>query len=89
VDMAELGVVDDELVAITSDRASIVAVVAGAPELRRGVVSIAHGWTDAPTNRLVSTSDGHDPITGMPVQSAIPVTVTKCHPSTEQGASWS
>jgi hypothetical protein len=28
------------------------------------------------TNRLVSTDDGYDPVTGMAVQSAIPVRVT-------------
>jgi len=88
-DMADLGVAVDDLVTITSARSSIVAPATAAPDVRRGVVSIAHGWDAAPTNRLVSTSEGSDPVTGMPVQSAIPVSITKSCPSTEQGASWS
>jgi anaerobic selenocysteine-containing dehydrogenase len=86
-DLADLGLAEGDLVEITSPRASLVGVVAAAPDVRRGVVSMAHAWggtsvTDekvrdvgAPTNRLVSTSAGHDPVTGMPVQSAIPVRV--------------
>jgi anaerobic selenocysteine-containing dehydrogenase len=88
-DMVELGLSDDDIVVLTSPRASMLGVVSGAPDVRRGVVSMAHSWggvsaTDekvrdigAPTNRLVSTVDGHDPVTGMVVQSAIPVRVTK------------
>jgi len=63
--------------------------VQAAPDVRRGVVSMAHSWggtslTDekvrdigTPTNRLVSTTDVFDPVTGMAVQSAIPVHVAK------------
>ena len=59
--------------------------------LRRGVISMAHSWggsslTDekvrdigSPTNRLVSTDQGYDPVTGMVVQSAIPVAVELVH----------
>jgi len=87
-DLAELGLTDGDLVEITSPHASLVGVAAAAPDVRRGVVSMAHAWggtslTDekvrdvgAPTNRLVSTTAGVDPITGMVVQSAIPVRVT-------------
>jgi anaerobic selenocysteine-containing dehydrogenase len=86
-DVAALGVDDGDLVEITSRTGSLRAVVAPAPDVRRGVVSMAHSWggsslTDekvrdvgAPTNRLVSTEHGYDPVTGMPVQSAIPVAV--------------
>src|SRR5205823_1887568 len=62
-DMTELGVREDELVTIASAWASIAAPAAAAPDVRRGVVSIAHGWSAAPTNRLVSTSVGADPMT--------------------------
>jgi anaerobic selenocysteine-containing dehydrogenase len=87
-DLAEIGVATDDLVEITSPHASLVAVAAAAPDVRRGVVSMAHGWGDAtgadakvrdvgaPTNRLVTTAIGYDAITGMAVQSAIPVAVT-------------
>lgn len=87
-DMTELGVETGDLVEITSPRASLHAVVAAAPDVRRGVVSMAHSWggsalTDekvrdigAPTNRLVSVDRGYDRITGMVVQSAIPVRIS-------------
>ena len=57
--------------------------------MKRGVISMAHSWggsslTDekvrdigAPTNRLVSTSSVFDPLSGMAVQSAIPVAVRR------------
>jgi hypothetical protein len=63
------------------------AVVETAPDIRRGVISMAHSWggsslTDekvrdigAPTNRLVSVDQGYDRVTGMVVQSAIPVRI--------------
>jgi anaerobic selenocysteine-containing dehydrogenase len=87
-DVAELGLVDDDLIEITSPRASVIGVVESAPDVRRGVISMAHSWgsglTDekvrdigTTTSRLVSTSDGHDPVNGMVVQSAIPVRVTQ------------
>ncbi len=87
-DLADLGVDEGDLVELTSAHGAIVGVAASAPDVKRGVVSMAHSWggastdsTDvrdggAPTNRLVSVDDGFDPITGMAVQSAIPVTVT-------------
>lgn len=86
-DMVDLGLHDDDLIEITSPRSSIIGVVAGAVDVRRGVISMAHSWgggslTDekvrdigTPTSRLVSTVDGHDPVNGMVVQSAIPVRV--------------
>lgn len=86
-DMAEIGIADGGLLEITSPRASLHAVVASAPDVRRGVISMAHSWggstlTDekvrdigSPTNRLVSVDQGYDRITGMVVQSAIPVRV--------------
>ncbi len=96
VDMRELGVTEGGLIEITSPRASLHAVVAEAPDVRRGVVSMAHSWggsslTDekvrdigSPTNRLVSVDQGYDRVTGMVVQSAIPVRIAvleASHPS--------
>lgn len=86
VDMAELGLRDGDLIEITSIRASLVAVVEH-DDIRPGVISMAHSWggsslTDekvrdigSPTNRLVAVDRGYDRITGMVVQSAIPVRV--------------
>jgi len=85
-DMAELGLHDGDLIEITSPRASLVAVVEQ-DDVRPGVISMAHSWggsslTDekvrdigSPTNRLVAVDQGFDRITGMVVQSAIPVKV--------------
>lgn len=58
---------------------------------RWGVVSVVDDRVreiGAPTDRLVSASARHDPITGMPVQSSIPVTVAQQTVTTEQGESW-
>ncbi len=86
-DCAELGLEDGSLVEITSPHSTIVGVCEPADDIRRGVVSMAHSWgsrslTDekvrdigTPTNRLVTTKDGYDKVTGMAVQSAIPVSV--------------
>lgn len=84
-DMADLGVAGGDLIEITSQRSKVVGVVEADPDLKRGVVSMSHSWgggalTDekvreigTPTNRLVSSDDGTDRITGLPVMSAIPV----------------
>lgn len=97
-DMEELGLVDDDLVTITSPHAAITGVVAAAKDVRRGVISMAHSWgggslTDekvrdigTPTSRLVSTVDGHDPTNGMVVQSAIPVRIERANGAAAQSA---
>jgi anaerobic selenocysteine-containing dehydrogenase len=86
-DLADLGVADEGLVRITSPYASLIGVAKAAPDVRRGVVSMAHSWgsttgTDekvrdigAPTNRLIDVDNGYCTITGQAVQSAIPVSV--------------
>ena len=88
-DAVSLGLRDGDLIDITSPRASVVAVVESAPDVRQGVISMAHSWggsslTDekvrdigSPTNRLVSTDRAYDTLTGMVVQSAIPVNVAR------------
>lgn len=86
-DCADLGLEDGSLVEITSPHAMIVGVCEPADDIRRGVVSMSHSWgtssltdekvrdTGTPTNRLVTTKDGYDKVTGMAIQSAIPVAV--------------
>jgi anaerobic selenocysteine-containing dehydrogenase len=88
-DIVELGLVDGEIVEISSPRAMLLGVVESADDVKRGVISMAHSWggrslTDdkvreigSPTSRLVSVDVGHDPVTGMVVSSAIPVAVRK------------
>ncbi len=86
-DMDDLGVADEGLVRIASPHASLIGVVKQAPDVRRGVISMAHSWgsstgTDekvrdigSPTNRLIDVENGYCPITGQAIQSAIPVSV--------------
>jgi len=86
-DMADLGIVDDGLVRIASPHAELIGVAMSAPDVRQGVISMAHSWgsstgTDekvrdigAPTNRLIDVENGFCPITGQAIQSAIPVSV--------------
>ena len=87
-DMADLEILDDDLVEITSRRSSVTGVAKAAPDVRRGVVSMAHSWgaglnddkvrdIGTTTSRLVSTSDGYDTVTGMVIQSAIPVRLAR------------
>jgi anaerobic selenocysteine-containing dehydrogenase len=86
-DMDQLDLVEDGLVRIASPHAELIGVVAAAPDVRRGVISMAHSWgsstgTDekvrdigAPTNRLIDVENGYCSITGQAIQSAIPVSV--------------
>lgn len=90
-DLAELGLEKGALVEIRSSRAAILGVAEPAPEVRRGVVSMAHCFGDAPrdeaegavrkigsnTSRLVDNEDVFDPHTGIPRMSAIPVAITR------------
>ncbi|MCH1511943.1 MAG: molybdopterin-dependent oxidoreductase [Acidimicrobiales bacterium] len=90
-DMQELSIKNEDLISISSPRASLTGVVKGASDIRRGVISMAHSWgaasaTDekvrdigAPTNRLIDVENGFDPITGQAIQSAIPVSVEPLH----------
>ncbi len=82
-----LGVADGDLVLIESPHGSITGVAAAADDVKPGVVSMSHSWggmprdddvrrSGSPTNRLVANDRGYDPITGMAVQSAIPVRIT-------------
>jgi len=87
-DLEALGIADGDLVTITSPHGEIVGVAAAGDDVKRGVVSMSHAWglgstSDADvrvegvaTNALSATDDGYDPITGMAVQSAIPVRIS-------------
>ncbi len=86
-DLLEVGVVDGGTVELASPRGAIKAVVKAAPDVRRGSVSIAHAWGGVPdqpgelsemgstTAMLVDADSGYDPFTGIPVMSAIPVSI--------------
>lgn len=87
-DLSALSIADGDVIEITSRVASIFAVTKASDKVRRGVISMSHAWGDddagkdevhekgGSTNRLLDDVQGMDPITGMVVQSAIPVRVS-------------
>jgi anaerobic selenocysteine-containing dehydrogenase len=87
IDLERLGLADGDLAQISSSRGSIPAVVMADPNLRQGVVSMAHSFGDTPenddkvrkigsnTNRLVRNDAVYDPYSGQPLMSNVPVNV--------------
>jgi len=91
-DVEALGLRDGDLIDIASPRASIRGVVAIADDLRPGVVSMSHSWGGTPADdgsvREIGSPTGRladlrsfDPVTGIPVMSAIPVSVRRAEPN--------
>jgi anaerobic selenocysteine-containing dehydrogenase len=87
-DMRGLDLTTGDLVEISTERATIVAVVEAEDGLRPGVISMSHGWGGSPgekedptvgsaTSRLVDSARWFDPRSGIPVMSALPVNVIK------------
>jgi anaerobic selenocysteine-containing dehydrogenase len=88
-DLAALGLAAGDHARILSDHGEIPAIVAADPSLRRGMVSMAHGWGGLPddgagydkvgayTGLLISTDRDLEAINAMPRQSAIPVRVER------------
>jgi anaerobic selenocysteine-containing dehydrogenase len=81
-DAQRLGALDGSAIAIETAAGSITAVLQCAPDVREGVVSIAHGFDDrdgtgrgACTSALVDDASGYEPLSGLPRMSAIPVRV--------------
>jgi len=90
-DLAQLNIADGEIISISSAHGEIPAVAQGSPDIKRGVVSMAHCWGAAPdgttddkvreiganTNRLIDNLDHPEKYSGMARHSAIAVKVTK------------
>jgi anaerobic selenocysteine-containing dehydrogenase len=88
-DLAHLGLVAGDVVEITSAHGAILGVAEAAPDVRPGVVSMAHAFGDAPehddalrdigsnTGRLLDVTEHFDPVTGQPWMSAVPVDIRK------------
>ncbi|MBK7949864.1 MAG: molybdopterin-dependent oxidoreductase [Deltaproteobacteria bacterium] len=88
-DLAMLGLADGDRIEIASSHDSILGIAEAAPELRRGIVSMAHCYGDGPENddklrelgsstgRLIDNLRDFDPYTGIPRMSAIDVTIRK------------
>jgi anaerobic selenocysteine-containing dehydrogenase len=87
-DMAAKSIMDGDWVELTSDNGSVRAIAEGDETLRRGVVSLTHGFGDLPdstdylsegvsTNLLISTDRDLQTINAMPRMSGIPVNVER------------
>lgn len=87
-ELAALGVAPGAKVEIESAHGRVTAIVDADPELRPGVVSLAHGWGDppgsnadvaesgTPVNRLIDTDRNYEAVNSMPHMSAIPVNIS-------------
>lgn len=87
-DLAEIGLAPGDVARIRSPHASILGVVEAEVGLRRGVVSMAHGFGDAPghdddvrahgsnTGRLSDATRDFEPYSGIPRMSAIRVEIS-------------
>ena len=88
-DMLQLGINDGDLVEITSERSSIKCKSYSAADVKVGCLAVPHGWGTNPdeeddpinsggnTGRLSFNDKNFDPITGIPIMSAIPVKLSK------------
>ncbi|WP_116365850.1 molybdopterin-containing oxidoreductase family protein [Parahaliea mediterranea] len=87
LDLAALGVDAGARIRIRSARADITAIAEADNNLRRGTVSMTHGWGDrldpsldisevgSSTARLIANDVDYEPFTGLPRMSNIPVSV--------------
>jgi anaerobic selenocysteine-containing dehydrogenase len=82
-DAARLGLEDGAAIVLQSGAGAIRAVLQCAPDIRQGVVSMAHGFDaeagagHAATSALVDDEHEVEPLSGLPRMSAIPVRVTR------------
>ena len=78
-DMAELGLAPGTMIHIVRGNRSIAAPVAADADLRRGIVSISHGWSGTPdelwsaTNVLVDADANVQAVNRMPVMTGFEV----------------
>ena len=86
-EFALLGISPGDKVEIESAHGRVVAIVDADPDLRQGVVALAHGWGDppgsnanveqsgTPVNRLIDTNRNFEAVNSMPHMSAVPVNI--------------
>ncbi len=86
-DMRGMQVADGDVVMVDSGYGRVLGIVEGTGDLPPGVVGFAHGWGDPleggdirtkGTNiqRLIPDDRNYDPITGLALQSAVPVNIS-------------
>jgi anaerobic selenocysteine-containing dehydrogenase len=76
-DAEDLGFEPGARIQLKSSRGSLEAMLAIDADLRRGVVSLAHGWPDTNVCGLTSSSQDIDALTGQPPMTAIPISLTR------------
>lgn len=76
-DIAEAGLADGTDVVVRSASGALRGTVCADEDMRRGTVSIPHGYATPNVGRLTSGYLGADPLTGMVLQSGVPVSVTR------------
>jgi anaerobic selenocysteine-containing dehydrogenase len=75
-DAAKLGVSSGDRIEISSAAGSVQAIVQSAPDVRSGVLSMAHCFTHAALSAsLIDDASDFDALSGLPRMSAIPVHV--------------
>jgi anaerobic selenocysteine-containing dehydrogenase len=74
-DLASLGLGDGDLIEIATVRSAVKAIAEADADIQTGTVSIAHGFEEASTTRLLTDEHGYDPITGQPVMGGVPVRI--------------
>jgi anaerobic selenocysteine-containing dehydrogenase len=84
-DARERGLADGDTARLRSAHGEIVAEVKYDLTLVRGALNVPHGWQGGcNVNNLTSMTE-HDPITGMPVMSNLPVYLAKASAATPAG----
>jgi anaerobic selenocysteine-containing dehydrogenase len=76
-DAALQGLKDGDRAEVLSDFGKVSAEVHVDGRLRRGVISMSHGWHEANVCELTSAVQGVDPLTTQPQMTALPVSLTK------------
>jgi anaerobic selenocysteine-containing dehydrogenase len=75
-DAADAGVHDGEKVRVSSPTGTLTLTARVTDDIRRGAVSIPHGFPVPNVSALTTSVSATDPLTGMVLQSGVPVTVT-------------
>jgi anaerobic selenocysteine-containing dehydrogenase len=85
-DLAEIGIADGDTVTLRSPHGAIPAMVEPDETLRRGTVSLTHGWGELPgdadaigvsVNLLTDAGETAERVNAMPVFSALPVRIER------------
>jgi anaerobic selenocysteine-containing dehydrogenase len=86
--MQRLGVTDGDVVVVDSGFGNMEGIAEATQDLAPGVIAVAHGWGDpsddrpsrekgSNVQRLIPDDQRYDPVTGLSLQSAVPVNVRR------------